>query len=298
MNLALRSVLTAAVSLFTMIPLYAEARIDASSQEQQRSRPRSVRPNITFEDTVGPQLVIPVVGSLQGNNGTFFKSAVTIMNFRGGGTGTVQPQRIKVEFLERGVNSGNQTPTFTVLNQLGVYFDDFLAGFFSPAKSGLGAVIITAVDAQGNLDPNGLLDAVSRVYTAQATSTGCPQPGGSSSQSLSSFPIDDLEAGVETGYIYGLRQDASFRTNLGIVNHDTAKHTFNVRILKFNGQPEVNFTIDVEGKSMSQVAIPAGDYGLSMYVEITTEATGFFFNAYGTSVDNATGDGWVFKANY
>jgi len=289
------------VSLLLLSVSAAHAGTPISTLSQGSSRPRlRAKPNVTVDDTVQRRLVLPVVGSLQGANGTFFKSAVTLMNFRGYGVGaTFVPQRIKVEYYARDVSNVGAVPKFYTLNNLGEYWEDFIAEFFIPAKSGLGALVITAVDANGNDDPNGSLDASMRIYTAQASSSGCVTPGGSVSQALAAFPMDDLEDSVATGYIQGLRQDAKFRTNVGIVNHDSVKHNFTVHILKFNGQPEIFYTTDVEGKSMRQAGIPAGDYGPSMVVEIYTEDSGkFFWSAYGTSVDNSTGDGWLYKASW
>lgn len=263
------------------------------------ARSRNIRTEIAYGNTVGPKLVLPIVGNAAGQNGTFFKSAVTLMNFKGyGGGQTLQTQRIKVEYYTAGVSNVGATPTFFDLKFLGQHWDNFLAEFFTPAKTGIGTLVITAVDSQGNLDTGALIDAVTRIYTAQPTSTGCPVPGGSVSQAMSAFQPEDLEGPDETGYIYGLRQDPQFRTNLGIVNHDVVAHTFTVNIYKFNGQESVTFTRTVEAKSLSHQSIPAGDYGQSMVVEIYTDDGGFFWSSYGSSVDNATGDGWINKATF
>jgi len=47
---------------------------------------------------------------------------------------------------------------------------------------------------------------------------------------------------------------------------------------------------------MKQVALPAGNYG-DLLVSISTTATGFWWSAYGASVDNISGDGWVSHAS-
>jgi hypothetical protein len=302
MKIVARAFLAAGLLVVGISEIHAAVGVGAGVPIQaDAARPRGrVRSDITYQDTAGPQLVIPIVGSAAGQNGTFFRSAVTLMNFRGFGAGqTFTPQRIKVEYYAAGANNVGATPTFYTLRNVGEYWDNFIAQFFQPAKSGLGTLVITAVDANGNFDPAGLLDGVSRVYTAQASTTGCPTPGGSVSQALSAFPYEDLDSGEATGYMYGLRHDAQFRTNIGVVNHVSVAHTFTVRIIKFIDQPEVNFTIAVQPKSLTHTSIPAGDYGPSMIVEIYTEDPGaFYWSAYGTSVDNATGDGWIYKATW
>lgn len=295
MNLV-RKWLALLVVVLTVAPVYAGMAISPTSSS---FKARRIRPNITYEDTVGPQLVLPIVGRAQGGFGAFFKSGVTIMNFRADTSNNVVPQRIRVDFYAADVSNVGATPSFYTLQHYGESWEDFLAEFFTPAKSGLGSLVITAVDANGNLDGEGLLDAVTRIYTAQPPSTGCPQPRGSVSQSLPAFPLEDINATGEAGFLYGLRQDADFRTNIGIVNHDTIEHTFTVIVVPFidNGT-NTTFTVTVPPKSLRHVPLPAGNYGPSMAVEIIANETGFFFNAYGSTVDNGTQDGYTFKANF
>jgi hypothetical protein len=54
-----------------------------------------------------------------------------------------------------------------------------------------------------------------------------------------------------------------------------------------------SFTQVVQPYSMEQPSLPAGIYG-DCYIRITSGSTNFnWWSAYGTSVDNVTGDGWV-----
>lgn len=285
-----KSSLAVLVLIATIAPLSAEQSVAAPHAVRT---PRMIRPDVSYERS-GKKLVFPIVGRAQGQNGTFFKSAVNISNFKGYFDTGLVPQRIKVEYYTAGVSGVGVPPTFYNLIFLGEHFEDFLEEFYTPAKSGLGSLVITAVDANGNEDPKGQLDGNTRIYTAQASSTGCPVPGGSVSQALSALPYEDLEGTKATAYIHGLRNDPKFRTNIGIVNHDIVPHTFNVRLLSFNGTPDKTFTITVQGKSLTHAAIPAGDYGDSLIAELYTDDAGdFYWSAYGSSTDNATGDGWI-----
>src|SRR2546430_16921389 len=51
-----------------------------AAREEQRRAKLVVKPNIVSVDWTKEAFIIPVAGSLQGGNGTFFKSDVTIAN--------------------------------------------------------------------------------------------------------------------------------------------------------------------------------------------------------------------------
>jgi hypothetical protein len=96
--------------------------------------------------------------------------------------------------------------------------------------------------------------------------------------------------GSALGYGLGLRHDSMYRTNIGIVNLDSVSHTWTVTI---NGShASGSFTVTVLPTSMKQVPLPSGNYG-DLLVHVQTSASGFWWSAYGASVDNITGDGWI-----
>ena len=294
MSRSAKTLLTAFLLAATITP------VDAAPRTGRPHAPRkaAVGTNVAYERSAN-KLVLPIVGRAAGQNGTFFKSAVTFSNFKGFLEDGLETQRIKLEFYPAGTSGVGAPAEFFELDNLGIHFDDFLNDFYEPAKSGLGAVVVTAVDANGNPDPEGRIDATMRVYTAQASSTGCPNPGGNVSQAASALPYEDLQGTVATAYIKGLRHDAQYRTNIGIVNHDTVPHTFTVHLFPFNGNPDIQFNIVVQGKSLTHVGIPAGDYGPSLIAEMWTDDPGdFYWSAYGSSTDNATGDGWINYATW
>jgi len=92
------------------------------------------------------------------------------------------------------------------------------------------------------------------------------------------------------GYGLGLRHDSQYRTNVGIVNTDSVARTWTVGINGLHGSG--SFTITVPAVSMKQVAVPNALYG-DLVITLQSDGVGFWWSAYGASVDNITGDGWV-----
>lgn len=249
------------------------------------------------QETASHRIVLPVVGNAAGGNGTFFKSTVTLLDTKYRNV-SATPQRVRVDFYPRGGSADLSSPVFLTIPGFIEHWSNFLEDFYSPARTGLGALVFTAVDANGNEQTDGRLFAVSRIYTAQASTEGCVTPGGEVSQSLESVPYEDIAGGTQTGWINGLRNDARFRTNIGIVNHSASAQTFTVTLFPFTGDDPSSYEVSVPAHGMIHNAIPAGDYGSSLLISIRGKEAGFFFNAYGSTVDNATGDGWTFRAAY
>ena len=241
---------------------------------------RSVRASVIELDIHDAAFIIPIAGNAAGSNGTFFRSDVSIGNFR-----SVQ-QRIGVGWLAQGTNNASASlqyfnvPANTVAN-----LNDFVGTTLG--KTGLGALFIEGVDSNNAIDPNASMDAFSRIWT--------PQPGssGTVSQNFDAVALND-SIGASTAYILGLKQSAAFRTNVGIVNLDTVAHTWTVR----SAITGVSNTVTVQPFSVSQGGAPAGaaDSGGNVALTVTPDAGGFNWTAYGSSNDNATGDGWISRA--
>ena len=83
----------------------------------------------------------------------------------------------------------------------------------------------------------------------------------------------------------------TFRTNVGLVNLYDTSNTFTVNVVGLQGS--TTFQTTVQPYSMEQPALPAGVFG-DLFIHVTSGASNFnWWSAYGSSVDNATGDGWV-----
>jgi hypothetical protein len=247
-----------------------------AAREDKPATSSRVRPQVVSVDWAKEAFIIPVAGNLQGSNGTFFKSDVTIANRRS------VAQIVSVAFLQRGVNNGSATvQNFSIPANVTTFESDFVGRILG--KSGvLGTLFVVARTANGDIDTAAQIDGFSRIWT--------PQPGSAGTVSQA-FESIDLQDNLATSYGYGLRQDESFRTNVGLVNLYDTPNTFTVAVVGSRGSN--SFTQTVQPYSMEQPSLPAGVYG-DCYLRITSGPSNFnWWSAYGTSVDNVTGDGWV-----
>lgn len=233
------------------------------------------KPKVIGLDASDSSLVFAAAGSVQGAGGTYFRSDVTLINYRS------VSQRVAVGWIAQGVdNSAAPLQYITLDANTPHIFHDFVSATLG--KSGLGAIFITGVLSNGDLDSSAKLDGYSRIWT--------PQPGasGSVSQGFPSVAVAD-SIGTLTAYAAGNRHDSQFRSNAGVVNLDSAAHDWTVHVNGLLG--ERTFTVSVPAISMKQVAVPAGTYG-DFVLSFQTNAAGIFWSAYGASVDNVSGDSW------
>ena len=241
-----------------------------------------MRRKVIHLDSTSDSFVFAAAGSVQGAGGTFFRSDVTITNHRN------VAQRIGISFMAQGVDNSN-APVLedTLPASTPVVYRDFVG--VSLGATGLGSVIVFGVKANGDLDPDALLDGFSRIWT--------PQPGsaGSVSQGFPSVAFQD-SLGSLAAFAQGLRHDAGFRTNAGIVNLDpAAAHTWTVDANGTSGQ-RTSFTVTVPPLSMKQQVVPNGNYS-DMILGFQTNDTDFWWSAYGAAVDNVSGDSWSSHAS-
>jgi hypothetical protein len=235
-------------------------------------------------------LVLPVAGNLAGGNGTHFRTDVTLVNHE------ATPRRVDIFWIERDRDNRAAVPhSITLPARTVVFFEDFVGSELR--REGLGALRFHAVNASGVLDPEGRIDAFARIWTQQ------PGTSGTVSQSFYSQREEELQANASRpAYILGLQHDDRFRTNIGIVNLDpTASQTYSVHVVGTAGSR--TFTVGPGALSTTQVPLPEGNYG-KLYVVIVP-STGFLdptgestYAAYGSTVDNVTGDSWSVAATF
>ena len=289
------SVYLAALSLLSAIPLRAQTATlqrlpdtgETVGQLLARHLPRSIQhvgagKRVIDLDVTETAFIIDGAGSIAGAGGTYFRSDVTLANYRG------IPQIVAIGWFKQGIDSGNDpVQLFTIPANQVVSLRDFVAQTIH--QSGLGSVFVAAQTSSGASDSGAQIDANSRIWTNQPGSTG--------SVSLGFAPLSVLDlAGSGSGnkaYVTGLRQDSGYRTNTGIVNLDGVSHTWTVTV--FRGGGSSSFTVTVPAISMQQVGIPAGNFG-DLFLVLQADSGSFFWSAYGVSVDNTTGDGWVSHA--
>jgi hypothetical protein len=225
------------------------------------------------------QFLIPAAGAQAGNGGTFFRSDITIVNYR------TADQRIRLQWLPQDVSGGSGPAVeLTIAATSGIASEDFVTNVMQ--RSGLGAILVTAIDANGLFDPNAQLVGTSRIWT--------PQPGtsGTTSQSLPSIATIDISSSAVS--ILGARRDSRYRTNVGIVNLSGDVQTF--QVIAFGSFGSDVRQIDVQPLSMVLFGVTGAASTTPLQIQVrnvTTVARTTSFVAYASSVDNVTGDAWT-----
>jgi hypothetical protein len=225
------------------------------------------------------QFLIPAAGAQAGSGGTFFRSDITIINYRDA------DQRVRFQWLPQEVSGAGGVAVETIIAaHSGIASEDFVTTIMQ--RSGLGAILVTAIDATGALDPRAQLAGTSRIWTPQ------PSSGGTTSQSLPLVATSDINSSVVA--ILGARRDARYRTNVGIVNVSSDVQTFQVVV--FGSFGTETRQIDVQPLSMVLFAVTGAASALPLQIQVqnvSTVSRSSNFVAYASSVDNVTGDAWT-----
>lgn len=268
--------------------LMAAPADDAANAARERTLVRNVhisgraRTNTAITTGYEQWIFIPAAGSLQGNFGTFYKSDLMIANYRG------TQQVVRVRWIPQGGDGfSTTTQRITIPANTAVSYDDAVANLMH--YSGLGSLELVARTADDSIDLNAQIDAFSRIWTPQPKTTL-----GTVSQNFGGAGIFQVE-GSGQAFALGLKQDANYRTNVGILNSDFSNaHTWTIQVVGIGGS--TSFTVTVPAFSMIQTNIPSGNYG-NLYVVFTPPSNMTdTWNAYASSTDNGTGDGWVSPA--
>ncbi len=94
-----------------------------------------------------PQLLIPAAGAQQGAGNTFFRSDITIINYR------AADQRVRLQWLPQNLPGAGVGPVDIMINAAsGIASEDFVTNIMQ--QSGLGAIMVTGIDATGAFDPS------------------------------------------------------------------------------------------------------------------------------------------------
>jgi hypothetical protein len=269
------------------LPARLLSQLNARRTARAASRAAGVHASVITDSVSARAFIFPAAGSIAGGGGAlFFRSDVTLVNYRD------TPQQVLAGFWAQGsTNSLNPVNYKTLTLPAGqfVTVQDFVATALN--TSGLGTLIFIPYTGT-DLDDSGAIDGFSRIYTKQPGSTGTV------SQPFDAVDPDTLSAQlIDEAIALGLRQDASFRTNFGIVNVDPSDHVYKV---SFIGEKlQTNITVTVKAYGMIQQGIPAGDYGALQILYQVTDAGQNFVSwvGYASSTDNVTGDGWVSLAS-
>jgi hypothetical protein len=228
-----------------------------------------------------PELVIPAAGSIAGANGTYFKSDITILNYSN------HAQTVRLRWLPQGQTGTNLTASDVTLPALsGITSEDFVATVLR--QTGLGSILVTSLTEAGTLDTSGRLYATARIWTPE------PGTGGTTSQSFFVLPTTTFTTAQRS--IIGQRRDDRYRLNVGVVNLDPLNpQLYQIVVAGTSaGVPTENTTVTVRPMSMEQVSLSGPpQQGLQIVVaNITSINRSNTWTAYGSSVDNVTGDAW------
>jgi hypothetical protein len=229
------------------------------------------------------QLLIPAAGSVEGANGTFFRSDIMVRNFRD------VVQRVELRWLPQAGAAGAAPVFVDIPVRSSIGSEDFVGEILH--QTGLGSIVVTGVTAGGATDVAARLTAASRIWT--------PQPGttGTTSQSLPAVPMATI-GGAEHATIIGVRRDARYRVNVGIVNVDPVRtQTLRVEVPTslLSLPPEV-YEVTVPPLSMQLIALNALLRQPLSEVRVSNESAAAVRSsswiAFASSVDNVTGDAW------
>lgn len=239
-----------------------------------------------IEESYSFALILPVAINSPGKNGTYFRTDATICNYRS------TDQTIAVGWMPNGVSGAGGGITYYTLKARTIYMvRDFLgSGSGSWLKlTGVGAVMISGMyTGTSTVDSDAMLDASFRIWTYEPGSRGTTSFGVGASLGT--------VYGMWTADAIGLRHDAGFRTNVGIVNMDGSSHSWSVRIV---GDLETTFTVTVPPLALMQVPVPDLSYG-DIFIDFTPidfTSSSVYWNAYGVTADDVTGDAWLSRAS-
>lgn len=229
--------------------------------------------------TSATRILIPVAGDTPGANGTYFRSDISLINLRN------QEQRVMLRWLPQG-SSGEGLPTrvITMGARSGITSEDFVRNVMQ--QTGLGGIEIIALTSDGFLDQQAQLHASARIWT--------PQPNATTGTQSQTFPAVQFNSQtVLTKWILGVRRDADYRLNVGVMNATEDPQRYRITILSaVAGAPAETLEIDVPSMSILQRAFPGTSPVAQVIVQNISTSASMPWHAWSSSIDNVTGDAW------
>lgn len=206
---------------------------------------------------LGGALMIPVVGRAPGANGTFWRSDVTFFNPTTG--------RMVLTLLWASISK-----TITIDGGETIVLSDVLSALGQ--TSGDATLFVSWATLTGPV-------VTSRTYTSV-------ESGGTFGQSID--PIAQLSNEM---FVPGLRDDASYRTNIGFVNGGGDAETFMVIALAPSGTELAHATVTLAPGKQVQTSVsallPGVNGNFTLFLQGDGDAALF---AYGSMIDNKSGD--------
>jgi hypothetical protein len=223
-----------------------------------------------------PQVLIPAAGNVNGQNGTFFRSDITIVNLRN------SDQIVFLEWLPQ--PGATPTSTSIMIHALsGIRSSDFVHDYLN--TTGLGAIVVTAVTQPiaEAIDVNGRLFVSSRIWTPQPSTTG------TTSQNLSTIPLSTINTPAAAIFgAGGADSPSDYRVNVGIVNVDASRtQTF---VVAFSSTQAT--TVVLPPRTMQQVSSIGAFTGQQILISNVSTNGSNLWTAYASTINNVTGDAW------
>jgi hypothetical protein len=223
--------------------------------------------------------ILPAAGTVRGADGQMFVTEVSLAN------GRTVDQEVVLAWLPAGNVRGSDVPMFRATLPAASGDGSAMLTIFDVAElglEGLGSIVIIGTDG-GNFDRAAEIDGFARVWSPARCGSG------TKSQSLQAITAE-VFGGARRASALGLRHDGSYRTNVGIVNLDDVDREFTVLVAGERASERV--TLSVPPFSLIQTALPDRGYG-SLTFTVIADRRPAPWTAYGSSVDNNSGDGWA-----
>jgi len=213
----------------------------------------------------GTSLILPVVGRAPGANATFWRSDVTIFNPR------TETLGLTLRYIGAGTDGRNGiTRGINVAGGRTMTIADVLSTF--SVTAGSGALEISWSGGAGPV-------VTSRTYTST-------EGGGTFGQSIT--PASRFSAAP---VVTGLRNDSSFRSNIGVVNRASSTIGVGLTLVGASGETVGTSFVELAPKSQKQFALRDlfGSVASGSYTLMATSDAGSVF-IYGSVIDNRSGD--------
>lgn len=236
--------------------------------------------DLIVPQTSAARILVPAAGSAAGQNGTFFRSDIHVVNVRG------LSQRVLMYWLPQGRTGTPIAPRSIELPSAnGISSEDFVSSVM--LQEGIGAIEFVGVTAEGQPDPGAKLHVTSRIWT--------PRPDGGNGTLSQTFPalvMPGSTARVKT--VLGMPRSTQYRLNVGVANPSDTLHRFRVtaRIITATNSEVETFEFDVQPRSIEQRNIVMVSNGTSqVHIENLTQPQ-VDWQAWVSSIDNGSGDAW------
>jgi hypothetical protein len=259
---------------------------DGSTASSRALRPERISDTCPSGEITG-EWIYPIVGRAAGLYSTFFYSDLSIANFRN------TPQDYLLAFYPQGVSGvGRPAERLTI----GAHTVSSIIDVTGPSGlnvTGLGMILATAVlPSSVTVDVNAQLAGELRIYTNSSSA-------GKYGFDYQAFSPRVLPA-TTVATVFGVLQNADFRTNGTLTNLETVPHDFVVTAIGSDVSP-IQWTETVPGLSMLQFPVPStfspsGYFVLSAQPLSLSGSLGWTFSA--ATIDNHTGDAYQVSARY